>query len=274
MFPVLNFERMNEADIRAEVIDPLLRRLGYQSGTEFNIERERFLRYPQRSLGRRKKSDPALTGKADYILEIRGIDRWTIEAKPPLADISEDDVYQAYSYANHPEIAASYFVLCNGRRFAVYRTISGPAAEPILAFSYDEFNQRIQVLENLLGPDSFRRSLLANHIDTGRPLIKGLPSTLDISAGEIEYFEVAANHPVAEQKIHRMIGVRLPIAGGFIWRLENQIAVKVRQGFVHKQQEAGRASKHGRDGVQLFFKGRVPFNRRKASQHIRINRVV
>jgi hypothetical protein len=34
-----------------------------------------------------------------------------------------------------------------------------------------------------------------------------------------------------------MIGVRLPIASGFIWRQENRIAVKVKQGFIHRNQE-------------------------------------
>jgi hypothetical protein len=52
----MKFEAMNEADIRAEIIDPLLRFLGYQSGTEFNIVREHTLRYPHKSLGRKKPS--------------------------------------------------------------------------------------------------------------------------------------------------------------------------------------------------------------------------
>src|SRR6266478_1344127 len=116
LFPPMNFGPMNEADIRAEVIDPLLRELGYQSGTENNIGRERTLRYPHKQLGRRKASDPPITGKPDYVLEIRGTGRWIVEAKPPGLDISPDDIYQAFSYAFLPEIAAGFFVLCNGRR--------------------------------------------------------------------------------------------------------------------------------------------------------------
>jgi type I site-specific restriction endonuclease len=127
-FPPMNFDRMNEADIRAEVIDPLLRLLGYQSGTEFNIVRERTLRYPRISLGRKKPTDPEVKGRPDYILEIRGLDRWIVEAKPPNTDISHDDIEQAYSYAFLPEVAAGYFVLCNGKRFQIFKTVDGPSA--------------------------------------------------------------------------------------------------------------------------------------------------
>jgi hypothetical protein len=70
-FPPMNFDAMNEADIRAEVIDPLLRHLGYQSGTEFNIVRERTLRYPRMSFGRKKRTDPELKGRPDYILALQ-----------------------------------------------------------------------------------------------------------------------------------------------------------------------------------------------------------
>lgn len=72
-FSPMNFDQMNEADIRAEVIDPLLRLLGYRSGTELNIERERMLRYPRMSLGRKKPTDPEIRGRPDYILETRGV---------------------------------------------------------------------------------------------------------------------------------------------------------------------------------------------------------
>jgi hypothetical protein len=89
-FSPMNFDQMNEADIRAEVIDPLLRLLGYRSGTELNIERERMLRYPRMSLGRKKPTDPEIRGRPDYILETRGVDRWIIEAKPPNQEISQE----------------------------------------------------------------------------------------------------------------------------------------------------------------------------------------
>jgi hypothetical protein len=186
LFPRMNFDGMNEADIRGEVIDPLLRHLGYQSGTEFNIVRERSLRYPRRSLGRKKPTDPEIKGRPDYILEIRGLDRWIVEAKPPSAEISHDDIEQAFSYAFLPEVAAGYFVLCNGKRFCIFKTIDGPDAPPFIDLTYDRLGDKLQIVENTLAPSSFRRSLMAKHVDTARPLAQGLGSTLHIVAGEIE----------------------------------------------------------------------------------------
>src|SRR5437016_14640977 len=86
----LSFDAMNEADVRAEVIDPVLHALGYRSGTEHNILRERALelRYLHIFLGRKKPGkDPVLRGKPDYICEVRGFARWPVEAKPPSEDI-------------------------------------------------------------------------------------------------------------------------------------------------------------------------------------------
>jgi hypothetical protein len=236
-FPPMNFDGMNEADIRAEVIDPLLRHLGYRSGTEFNIVRERALRYPRRSLGRKKSSDPEIKGRPDYILEIRGLDRWIVEAKPPSSDISQDDIEQAFSYAFLPEVAAGYFVLCNGKRFSIYKTIDGPDAPPLIDLLYEQFGEKLQVVSNLLAPSSFRRALMAKHVDTARPLAEGWGSTLHIVAGEIEYTEASGSLPQIADRINRMIGVRLPMDSGFVWRLENQIAVRAKQGFLHRHHQ-------------------------------------
>jgi hypothetical protein len=234
LFPPMHFEGMNEADIRAEVIDPLLRHLGYQSGTEFNVVRERTLRYPRPSLGRNKPTDPEIKGRPDYILEIRGLDRWIVEAKPPSADISHDDIEQAFSYAFLPEVAAGYFVLCNGRRFSIFKTIDGPDALPLVDLPYAQLGEKLQVVSNILAPSSFRRSLVAKHIDTARPLALGWGSTLHIVAGEVEYTESSGSLPLIADKISRMVGVRMPMDSGFVWRLDNQIAVRAKQGFLHR----------------------------------------
>ena len=104
-FPLLPFERMNEADVREEVLAPIIRILGYRTGTEFNVIREQGLRYSKLYLGRKNPSkDPELRGKADYILEIRDRVRWVLEAKAPCVDIAANDIEQAWSYANHPLI--------------------------------------------------------------------------------------------------------------------------------------------------------------------------
>lgn len=69
MFEPINFEELNESDVREEILAPLVGDLGYRSGTEHNVIREQPLRYPHAFLGRKdSKRDPLLRGKADYIL--------------------------------------------------------------------------------------------------------------------------------------------------------------------------------------------------------------
>ncbi len=147
MFPALPFEKLNEADIREEVIAPLLRLLGYQSGTANNIIREQSLRYPRLFLGRKDpKKDPELRGKADYILEVGGRLRWVVEAKSPEVAIDIDAIEQAWTYSNHPEVRAIYFAVSNGRRITVFRTADGPNAGPVLSLAYEELDAKFHVL--------------------------------------------------------------------------------------------------------------------------------
>lgn len=119
-FPHFDFNSLNETDIREEIIAPLLRYLGYRSGTANNIIREQHLTYPKSSLGRKDKNDPILRGRADYICDVQGQVRWVIEAKAPGAALDNDAEEQSWSYANHPEIRAVYFCLSNGKKFQIF----------------------------------------------------------------------------------------------------------------------------------------------------------
>ena len=148
----ISFEGMNEADVREEFVTPLLRRLGYRSGFKHNIVREQSLRYPRSSLGRKKRSDPMLRGKADYICEANGRIRWVIEAKAPSESLGIDEAEQAYTYARHPEVRAVYFCLTNGHEFVVYRTDESPDAGPVLTVDYDDFPAGFSRIESLLSP--------------------------------------------------------------------------------------------------------------------------
>jgi hypothetical protein len=134
--PKIDFTLLNETDVREEIIAPLLRQLGYRTGTANNIIRELSLRYPNKFIGRKKEAkDPPLRGKADYICEIDRRVRWVIEAKDPNSEINPDEIEQAFTYAYHPEIRAMYFVLCNGRELKVFKTIDIPSSPPILTLS-------------------------------------------------------------------------------------------------------------------------------------------
>jgi len=216
-FEPLEFLQLNEADIREEVIAPLLRRLGYRSGTVNNVIREQplSLRYPRAFLGRKNPNkDPLLRGKADYICEVQGPIRWVIEAKPPSVEITLDDIEQAFTYANHPEVRAVLYCVCKGHELKVFQTNLGPDAEPLLSIEYPEFNRRFDEIGNLLLPESIRREFRTHGIDTGKPLGPGLRSIVRVTGGQIEYLKNSWNLPYLNNFI-------LAITGGSIERNES-----------------------------------------------------
>lgn len=188
MFEPLRFDRLNETDVREEVIAPLIRRLGYRSGTENDVIREQSLKYPKLFLGRKNPSkDPELRGKADYILEVDGRHRWVIEAKAPEVALAQNEVEQAWSYANHPEVRAIYFALCNGRQLVVHRTVFAPTAPPTLSLPYERFEADWPLLESLLLPASLRRDFPNVEPEIGDPIAPGLRSLARITNGVIRY---------------------------------------------------------------------------------------
>jgi len=216
-FEPIDFQQMNEADVREEILAPLLRRLGYRSGTMNNIIREQSLslRYPRAFLGRKNPNkDPLLRGKADYICEVEGPIRWVIESKPPNTEISIDDIEQAYTYANHPEIRAALFCICNGYELRVYQTNLGPDATPCLCVPYSVFNERFDEIKNLLSPASIRREFPTHIVDTGKPLGPGLRSIARITGGYVKYTENNWNLPTLRNMI-------IAVTGGSVERNEN-----------------------------------------------------
>ncbi len=188
MFEPLQFEKLNEADVREEILAPLINALGYRSGDINGVIREQSLRYPQIFLGRKDpRKDPLLRGKADYILEAGERVRWVLEAKAPDREILIDDIEQAWSYANHPEVRAVYFVLSNGRTFHVYQTRNGPNVAPIFILKYEELSTNLSRVKNLLGPEAILRDNPSIIPDTGEPLGTGLRSVARITGGFIKY---------------------------------------------------------------------------------------
>jgi len=186
----MDFTRLNETDVREEIIAPLIRELGYQSASEHNVLREQSLRYPRVYLGRKdSKKDPVLRGKADYILEAGGVVRWVIEAKAPSCTINTDEIEQAWTYANHPEIRAVYFSLCNGKRLLVYQTNRGAESTPILSFGYEQLSDQATkgILFNLLSPEAVLRDHPVQLVDVHPPLGPGLRSIARITSGHIYY---------------------------------------------------------------------------------------
>ncbi|MHB1183956.1 MAG: type I restriction enzyme HsdR N-terminal domain-containing protein [Desulfobulbia bacterium] len=215
MFESLNFNTLNETDVREEVLAPLIRCLGYRSGTENNVIREQSLRYPRAFLGRKQPSkDPILRGKADYILEVKNKIRWVIEAKAPEVEIDIDTIEQAYTYANHPEVRAVYFVLSNGINLKVFQTNRGPNQEPIFQTEYNQLNNVLSQLVNLLGPEAIVRDHPEVTLDTGPPLALGLRSVVRIANGLITYNYNSLNNRALNE-------MQTSIAEGAVERDEN-----------------------------------------------------
>lgn len=214
-FEDYKFSLMNESDIREEIIAPLLRYLGYRSGTSANIIREQSLRYPRVFLGRKDiNKDPELRGRADYICEVDNSVRWIIEAKPPV-DITRNDIEQAYTYANHPEVRAVYFCLINGPQLKIYQTNQGPDALPILEMGYIELERGFSRIQNVVGLEAIRRDYPRIEPDIGEPIGKGLRSIVRVSSGSVAFTSNNLGFPFLNE-------LTLTISGGSIERDENQ----------------------------------------------------
>lgn len=207
MFDPIDFENLNEADIREEVIAPLLRELGYRSGSFHNIIREQHLIYPRKFLGRKKPNkDPLLRGKADYICVAGGKVQWVIEAKPPGTDLDLNDIEQSYTYACHPEVRAVYFCVCNGRELRIYQTSQSPEMPPIKYFSYEDFSRSLEVIRGILGPEAMLRDFPEQKPDIGEPIGPGLRSVVRIANGKIVYKEITLGNPALEGMVIGITG--------------------------------------------------------------------
>jgi len=214
-FLPLPFDRMGEADVREEVLAPLIRQLGYRTGTEYDIVREQSLRYPKVFLGRKNPSkDPLLRGKADYILEVSGHARWVLEAKAPGVPIDIDAIEQAWTYANHAEVRAVYFALCNGHEIQVFATQSAPKVGPFKTVGYGQFDVKLAQLANILGPNAIKRDFPHQRELVGKPLGPGLRAFARVSSGTISYVDSSLAHPMLTQ-------MQMSITEGAIERAEN-----------------------------------------------------
>lgn len=209
----LCLDKMNEADLREEFVAPLLRLLGYSTGAQHSVSREVHLRYPNISLGRKKDMDPPLRGRVDYICEADRRVRWTIETKPPSADITVDDVEQAYSYANHPEIRAVYFCLTNGHEFRVYQTSNGPASDALEIVTQSQLVHSVDVLRHRLAPEHVLADWPQVSIPQGPALAPGLRSFVRVLGGRFDYEETPESSVLLQS-------LSFSITEGFVQRNE------------------------------------------------------
>lgn len=237
----LNFDVMNETDVREIIVRPLLHRLGYSHGSEANIRTEVSLKYPSAFLGRKKPGkDPALAGRADYICEVISYGRWVVEVKPPSEAITTDAVQQAHTYAAHPEIGAAFILVTNGRRFELYRT--GALDTPLLSFDHDQLEQSLLPLFNIVSPDAIKKLSNLVRVDAGKPLGRNLASKLAIVGGQITYEEHASDTPLVPRET--IEGLQLPVVGGKVERQED--------GRIHAYVEIGKAAAMFRELTEMM----------------------
>jgi len=138
----LNIDNFSEADVREEIISPILRLLGYSAAHPiFNVTRERNIRFGD------------IFNFPDYRLLLWQKNFWVLEAKKPIKRkrFSGKHVLQAFKYGAHPDIKAGLVALCDGRKFSVY-DIDENLSEPVLHFKLNELSENFGRLRLLLSP--------------------------------------------------------------------------------------------------------------------------
>lgn len=138
-----------EDSVREVIILPILKELGY---SQENIIRSKTLQHPFLKIGSKKRS---INLVPDYALQVENNFAWVLDAKSPNQKIINDEnVEQVYSYASHPEIRSTYFALCNGIEFSVFRT--SDTDMPILFFPIVDIENHWDNLKLFLSPNSFQ----------------------------------------------------------------------------------------------------------------------
>lgn len=192
IFAPHDIDTMNEDDVSGELVRPLCRALGYTHGNpEANLRSQISLQYDKVFLGHKNGAkDPILRGRPDFICEVISYARWVVEAKKPSVHLSQDDSYQAHTYATHPEIAAEYYLLTNGREFRLYRV--GQPDNAIWHWTKEDTDELLPALRAFLGPAAMKKRAHVT-IDKGKPLAEGLGSTANIIGGHIVYAKNCSN---------------------------------------------------------------------------------
>lgn len=138
----LDVDNYTEADIRAEVIDPIVRILGYQKGQFSSVDREKHIRF----LGKTHKY-------IDYTFTLWQENFWIIEAKRPLKgdNFGYSELSQATEYAIHPAINASIIVLCDGIKLEIFDR-DEDLESPIVSMKIMNLSRDFHLLRKILAP--------------------------------------------------------------------------------------------------------------------------
>jgi hypothetical protein len=135
--------------------------------------------------------------------------------KSPSAKLSDADAQQAHTYAAHPEIAARFYLITNGREFKLYQT--GAPYEPMLFWLLEETEAQFHSIKNILGPDAIQRFGTIK-IDKGKPLAPGLGSTAIITGGWMVYDGHESCNAKLAEAMAKLKGMRNGVRGQEIIR--------------------------------------------------------
>ena len=132
-----------EEDVRAEIIETILRILGYRKGEDFSVDRGKHIRF----LGKSSRF-------IDFNMTLWNKNFWLIEAKRPLpqkAEFDYEELSQALQYALHPQIEAALVVLCDGVKLEVFDR-EQDLEKPLLRLSINTISEKFVELQKLLSP--------------------------------------------------------------------------------------------------------------------------
>lgn len=147
-FKLLDDLEFKEDAVREEIIFPILKLLGYSASGENKIIRSKALKHPFYYFGTTKYNVNIIP---DYTFEIKNKNRWILDAKRPTENIEEGkNVFQAYSYAMHPEIQSEIYCLCNGKKLTVFNV---NIHKSILTFDLKNLKENWNSLKDLLSPE-------------------------------------------------------------------------------------------------------------------------
>jgi hypothetical protein len=157
--------------------------------------------------------------------------------------LSLEDSQQAHTYATHPDLHAEYYLLCNGREFQLYRP--GDPHTPLATWIKDETDNRLLALQNYLSPEAIKKKANVK-IDLGKPLARGLASSVAIRTGQVTYLKNYGGVSWAG----RIDGLRNGVSEGLLWRGEDGL---LHLKLVVESASAAMDSLHREAGLQVIL---------------------
>ncbi len=251
-YSILDDPEFKEDSVREEIMVPLLKALGYSYTGKYKIVRGRKLKQPFFMVGV-KKYDISIY--PDYILEYNEQPACIIEVKAPTENLrNAKHIGQAYSYAVHREVRASYYALCNGREFHLYSVWK---EEPLMIFQMEFIRNHFELLRKTIGS--------GNILLTPEKCIKkdlGIHLKM-LSGGDIESYYIFMNVPIydivcVDQNLYTVSAN--PIIDDEEYCGSFDFDIKVLQGFSNVlSKEAMNILQQPFDGrpVKLGFTGRI-----------------